>query len=165
MRRRSVRTASRVGTKTSLSPFARASGGKLDLERAHQIGDRDVGNLRTRRAGVEPRNVEQRADDLLDRLERDVDIAGEIFALLGVDLVHAFGQRARVKPRRVERLQNIVAGRGEETRLGEIGGVGLVLRPLELGVEPLQFRGALIDAPLEHLVGGRKRFLGLNGLA
>jgi hypothetical protein len=70
-----------------------------------------------------------------------------------------------VEPCGVERLQNIVARRSEETRLGEIGRVRLVLGLLEFGVEPLQLRRAFIDAPLEPLVGGRKRFFGLNGFA
>src|SRR6202034_1311883 len=117
-----------------LEPLRPGERGKLDFERPHEIRDRDVGNFRTRRAGVESRNVEQRADDLLDRLKRDVDIAREILALPGVDLVYAFAQRARVEPCGVERLQNVVAGRGEETRLGEIGCVCLVLGPLQLRV-------------------------------
>ena len=57
-----------------------------------------------------------------------------------------------------------MAGGGEETRLGEIGCVRLVLGALELVVEALQFRRAFVDALLEHLVGGFERFLELNGL-
>ena len=87
MRRRSVRMASVVGTKAKIKPLRPGDRGELDLQHPHDIGDRDIGDLRPRRAGVEPRNVEQRADDLLDSFERDVDVVGEILVLLGVDPV------------------------------------------------------------------------------
>ena len=57
-----------------------------------------------------------------------------------------------------------MARRREETGLGEIGFVRLVLGPLKLGVEPLELGGALIDPAFQELVCGRERFLGLNGL-
>ncbi len=100
------------GHEDEIEPLRPGEGGKLDLEHPHEIGDRNVGNLRARRAGVKSRNVEQRPDDLLDRLERDVDVAGQIRALFDADLARALAERARVEPRGVERLQNIVAGRG-----------------------------------------------------
>ena len=74
------------------------------------------------RAGVEPRNVEQRAEDFLDRLERGVDIADEprvLAAALPLD------QAGDVEPRGIERLQDVVARRGKEAGLGDIGVFGL----------------------------------------
>ena len=147
-----------------VEPLRPGEGGKLDFERSHQVADRDVGDLRPGRAGVEARNIKQRAENFLDRLERDIDVARQIRPLLDADLAPALGERARIEPRGVERLQDIVAGGGEETGLGKIGCIRLVLRPLEFGIEALQFRRALVDAEFEHLVGGLERFLDLNGL-
>ena len=65
-----------------VEPFAAGERGELDLEHPHEIGDRNVGDLGPRRARVEARNVEERAEDLLDRLERHVDLAGEVVAVV-----------------------------------------------------------------------------------
>ncbi len=54
---------------------------ELDLELAQQLVDAEGDDLRLHRAGVEPRNVEQRAEDFLDRLERGIDIADEALVL------------------------------------------------------------------------------------
>ena len=76
--RRSVRMASSVGDEPKLEPLRAGERRELDLDHPHEIGDRRVGDLRPGRAGVETRDVEQRAEDLLDRLERHVDLAREI---------------------------------------------------------------------------------------
>ena len=162
--RRSVRTASPVGDEFELQPLRPGDRGELDFEHPHQIGDRDIRNFRPRRAGVEPRNVEKRAENFLDRLQRGIDVARKVRAFLGADLARDLGQRARIEPRGVERLQDVVARRREETGLGDIGFVRLVLGARKLGVEPLQLGGALIDAAFQQLVGGLKRFFDLNGL-
>ena len=78
--------------------------------------------------------------------------------------IRALAERAGVEARGVEGLQDIVTGRGEETGLREVGCVRLVLGSLECGVQPLQFRRAFLDPPLEHLVCGGERFFGLNRL-
>ena len=46
MRRRSVRMASVVGHEDEVEPLRPGEGGKIDLKHAHQIGDRNVRNLR-----------------------------------------------------------------------------------------------------------------------
>ncbi len=38
---------------------------------------RKLANLRLHRAGVEPRDVEQRAEDFLDGFERGIDVADQ----------------------------------------------------------------------------------------
>src|SRR3984957_8375903 len=43
----------RGGHEDEIEPLRPGEGGKLDLEQPHEIGDRNVGNLRARRAGVE----------------------------------------------------------------------------------------------------------------
>ena len=62
-------------------------------------------------------------------------------------------QRRGVEPRGVERLQDVVAGGGQEARLAEIGLVRRALARCELLVEPRQFLGALADALLQRFVG------------
>ena len=50
---------------------------EFDLELAQQFVDAEADELRPHRAGVEPRNVEQRAENLLDRFERGIDVADQ----------------------------------------------------------------------------------------
>ena len=162
--RRSERTASEVGAKVSFSPFARAIGANSISSCRNISCDREIGDLRLGRAGVEPGNVEQRAEDFLDRLQRGVDVAREADALLRAGLGRALGQRTRIEPRGVERLQDVVAGGGEKARLGEIGVLGGGLGARELLVETLEFGGALLHAPLQPLVGGGELLLGGDAL-
>ena len=123
-RRRSDCTASERGTKVSSRPFSRAIGANSTSSWRRQLVDPEARDLRLHRAGVEPRDVEQRAEDLLDRVERGVDVAdqlGVVAAALPLD------QAGDVEPRGVERLQDVVAGRGEEPGLGDVGLVGVAL--------------------------------------
>ncbi len=82
----------------------------------------------------------------------------------GAGLGRAFGQRTRVEPRRVERLEDVVARRGEEARLGEIGFLGLGLGARQRLIETLELGGALLHAPLQPLVGRGEFLLGEHGL-
>ena len=50
---------------------------ELDFELAHHLVDAEAGNLRSHRAGIEPRDVEQRAEDFLDGLKRGIDVGDE----------------------------------------------------------------------------------------
>ena len=153
-RRRSDLTASEQGMKTSCNPLSCASGVELDLELAQQFVDPEADELGPHRAGVEARDVEQRAKDLLDRVERGVDIADEARVL--ADAV-ALDQAGDVEAGGVERLQDVVAGGGEKARLGDIGLLGLAFGAAQLGVEALQLVGAFPHAPLERFVGAFER--------
>ena len=133
--------------------------GELDLELAHQLVDAEARNLRPHRAGIEPRDVEQRAEDFLHRLERGIDVRDEARVLAAA---LALDQAGDVEPRGVERLQDVVARGGEEARLGKVRFLGLALGARERGVEPGQLLGALLDAPLEVLVGALQRLGGLD---
>ena len=94
--------------------FALRQRRELDLELPQDVIDPEADEFRLHRAGVEPRDVEQRADDLLDGIKRRVDIADELgwFAA-----ALTFDQAGDVKPRGIERLQDVVAGRGQEAGL------------------------------------------------
>ena len=132
---------------------------ELDLELAHHLVDAEGRDLRPHRAGIEPRNVEQRAEDFLHRFERGIDVADEpriLAAALPLD------QAGHVEPRGVERLQDVVARGGEEARLGDVGLFGLGLGARERVVEPGQFLGAFLDAPFQLFVGALQRFGGFH---
>ena len=96
--------------------------------------------LRLEGAGIELGDVEQRVEQRFDRAQAGVDLAAEVVARIAVD------QRRGEQPRGVQRLQQVVAGGGDEARLAEIGGLGLGAARLELG-------GALDDALLQRLGG------------
>ena len=108
---------------------------------------RKLDDLRLHRAGIEPRDVEQRGQDLLDGLQRGVDVVGE--ASQSPVVAVALHQGRRVEARGVERLQDVVARGGEEARLRDVGLVGLGLGAAELLVQARQFLGALADALLQ----------------
>ena len=123
-RRRSERTAQRARHERELESLLARQRREFDLELAQQLVDAEGRELRLQGAGVEPRDVEQRAQDLLDRLQRGVDIADQA-AVLAVAL--PLDQDGDVEPRRVERLQDVVARGREEPGLGDVGLVGLRL--------------------------------------
>src|SRR6266702_1705089 len=93
--------------------------------------------------GSEPGNVEQRAEDLLDRLQRVVDVLDQARILAAV---LALDEARHIKPRRVERLQDVVAGGGEKPGFRDAGVFGGALGQSQLGIQPGQFLGAVAHA-------------------
>ncbi len=69
------------------------------------------------------------------------------------DALHALDQAGGEQPRRIERLQDVVACRRDEPRLREVGGIGFGLGGGQLLVEAGQFGGALGNAALQRFVG------------
>ena len=114
----------------------RREGGGQRIEHRLQ-GERPL--LRPEGAGIELGDVEQRIEQRFDGAQAGIDLAAEIVAGIAVD--HRRGEQARG----VQRLQQVVAGGGDEARLAEIGGLGLGAAGLELG-------GAL-DHPLLQRLG------------
>ncbi len=135
--------------------MARGERREFQFDLTHQLVDAEAGEFGTHGAGIEPRNIEQRAENLLHRLERGVDIVDQpavVAAALALD------QAGDVEPRRIERLQDVVARRREEFGLGDIGVVGFALGARQGGIQPREFLGALAHAPLERFVGALQRF-------
>jgi hypothetical protein len=60
-------------------------------------------------------------------------------------------------------LQDVVARRGDEAGLGDIGLFGLALGTTEFRIEAGQFFGALLYPPLKRFVGALEFFRGLHG--
>ncbi len=76
----------------------------------------------------------------LDGAQARVDLAAEVVGGIAVD--HRRGEQARG----MQRLQEIVAGGGDEARLAEVGGLSLGAACLELG--------GPLDDPLLQRLGG-----------
>ena len=155
--RRSERTVSEEAMNLSASPLARASGVKSTSSWRNSASMRRLCDLRLHRAGIEPRNIEQRAQGSprpprarRRHCRRARDLA----------LVLALDQARHIKPRGVERLQNVVARGRQKPRLGNVGVVGLGLGADQLGIESLELAGALAHATLERSVGALQRFRG-----
>ena len=121
---------------------------EVELERTQQVVDAERGDVRGHRAGVEPRDFEQRRDDVLHRLERSIDIVDEAGLLAGVA---ALDEARHVEARGVERLEDVVARRGEEPRLRDVRRLRGRFRLGERGVEALELAGALPHPQLEAL--------------
>ena len=141
------------------SPFSRASGANSTSSWRISSSMRKLRNLRPHRAGIEPRDIEQRAEDFLHGFERGIDVRDEprvLAAALPLD------QAGHVEPRGVERLQDVVARGGEEARLGDVGFLGLALGARQRVVEARQLLGALLDAPFEIFVGALQRLGGFD---
>ncbi len=144
-----------------LEAFCARDRRELDLQGALQIGDAEARQRRFQRAGIEPRDVEQGAEQLLDLVERAVDIADKA-RVFTADL--ALDQARDVEPRRIQRLQQVVTRGGEEAGLRQVGFVRLALGARELGVQPCQLLGALAHPPLQRRVGALQRFRRLDAL-
>ena len=71
-------------------------------------------------------------------------------------------QRGAVEARRIERLQDVVAGRRQEARLAEIGFLGEHLRLRQLLVDAGELGGAVPDPLLQRLVDPLQREVGLD---
>ena len=132
---------------------------ELDFERTHQVADLEAADRRRHGAGVEPGNIQQRAEDFLDGFQRVVNILHQPRVFAGA---LAFDQTCHVKARGIERLQNVVAGRGEKPRLRQVGIFGDALGAREFGVEPRQFLGTRAHPALERGVGALQRLCGLE---
>ena len=75
-------------------------------------------------AGIQPRNVEQRVEQQLHRRGGGLDVVDQG---LRFGLLIARFQRGDEQRQRVQRLPQVVAGGGEEARLGVVGALGHVL--------------------------------------
>ena len=144
----------RARHEVQLQAFLAGQRRKFDVEPLQQLVDTEIGHFRLHGAGIEPRNVQKCGENLFDGFEGGVDVLHQV-AVLGfiVGLALALDQTGDVEPRRIERLQDVMARRGDETGLRHIGLVGFGLSAFELGVEPGQLLGALAHATLQRGIG------------
>ena len=164
IRRSSLRsddTHARVGTMRSSSPFSRASGWNSTSRRSNTSLSGEHRDVRLQAAGIETRDLDQDVEDLLHGLQRGVDVAHQLRVGIGDVPLH---QAGRVEPRRVERLQHVVAGRRQEPGLVQVGLVRLALGDGQRLVHLGQLGGALLHAPLQRLVDAGQRLGRLDPL-
>ena len=135
-------------------PLAAGDRREFHLDLPQQLVDAETRGLRPQHAGIEPRDVEQRAEDFLDRFQRSIDVADQLTVGSGAAALHEAGD---IEPRRVKRLQDVVAGGGEEARLRGVGFFRVTLGARQRRVQPRQFLGAFAHAPLQRLVGFLQR--------
>ena len=101
-------------------------------------------------AGVDPRHLDQRREDLLDRHKRGIELVDQmLFRRRQFPLDEARG----VEPGRIQRLQDVVARRGNEAGLVEARRLGPQLGIGKFGVGAHKLEGPLVDAPLQRFVG------------
>ena len=147
---RPVGQDARIGAHDAQRNLARPRhGAEFQLDLLEQVAPRHRRRHGLERAAVDAGNIEQRAHDFLDRGQRGLDGDGEVRQPGGFG---ALDQRRGIEPGGIERLQQVVAGRGEEARLVVIGGIGLGAGAFELGIDPGEGGRALLDARLERLV-------------
>ena len=149
----------RAGHEGQLQPLGACGGRKFDFQRAHQVAHLEARDRRRHGAGVEPRDIQQRAEDFLDRLERIVDVFDQPRILAAV---LALDQARDVEPRRVQRLQDVVAGGGQKARLRDVGVLGRAFGQREFRIQPREFLGAVAHALFQRRVGAFQRFGGLE---
>ena len=158
---RIARTTADDITKRRSMPRAAASGCRSIARRWKSRPIATGAGIRLERLAVEAGDVEERADQLLGALERGGDPLDEI-GLDGVD--RELAELADQEPPGAQRLQQVVARRAQEARLGAVGLVGRLARRRELGVagaelgqRPLEVGVARDDLALEHRRGPRQR--------
>ena len=150
----------RAGHEGQLQPLGAGDRRELDFERAHQVGHLEARDRGRHRAGVEPRDVQQRAEDFLDRLQRVVDVLDQPRILAAAVL--PLDQARDIEPRRVERLQDVVAGGRQEARLRDVGVLGGALGLRQFGIQAGEFLGAVAHALFQRRIGAFQRFGGLE---
>ena len=136
-------------------------------QRADEIVDREGPEVGRHHAGVEFRQVEQCAQEILERRQAPVRLIDE--ARRPTAHVEA-GERRQREPRRVQRLQEVVADRGEDGGLQQVGRFGLLLRSQELLVRLLDRAEGLLQflRAAAHLIvegdGGLEQRIGVRAL-
>ena len=118
-----------------------------------------VAQLRNERLLVVDPNVIGSFPHLFDRLKGIVDVFDQARILAAV---LALDQARDIQPRRVQRLQDVVAGSREKARLRDAGVLGRALGERQLRVQPGEFLGAVAHALFQRRIGAFQRFGGLE---
>ena len=139
-------------------------------QRGDEIVDRERLQVRRHHAGVELGEIEQRAQQVLERRQAAVRLIDEA---RGLPSDIEARQRREREPRGVQRLEKVVADRGEDGRFQQVGRIGLLLRPRQVLVRPLDRSQGLLhlsraaanliverDRRLEQGVGVRALIVG-----
>ena len=112
-----------------------------------------------RRGGVEPRDVEQGRQQVLDGDETALDTCDELTLAFG-HLVAVFGQQRSKQFCGIQRLQQVVRGGREKTCLGHVCRIGLGFGVAERQHRLPKLRGTILDPLFEHGFGLDQCLLG-----
>ena len=123
---------------------------EFGVEVGEQRRDGKIPPLRLDGTGIEDRDLEQCLEQVLDRQQRRFDAIDQRPAFAGQPPLR---QRRDEQSRRVERLQQIMAGRGEKAGLRQIGILGAAFRFAQLGIDLGQLGGAFGDTAFEGARG------------
>ena len=145
----------RAGDELELESLLPRQRREFDLELAQQLVDAEL-TISGFMAPASSREISSSAPRISSTASSEASILPTSRAVVAASL--PLDQAGDVEPRRVERLQDVVAGGREEARLGDIGLLGLAFGARELGIEPGQLLGALAHPPLQRLVGALQRF-------
>ena len=96
--------------------------GEGGLDAIEQPGERELGEVGLEDAGLELGHVEQRLEQVVHRSDRGVDAADQAAALGRVRFILELGDE---QVQRMQRLAQVVAGRGEKVRLVRVGDLQL----------------------------------------
>ena len=102
--------------------------GELVAQPVEQVVDREAHRLGLDGAGLDLVDVEQRVQHAGHGAERLAEPRDELRRLLALDRSR---QQALQQGQRLQRLAQVVAGGGEEARLGDVGQLGLLLGLLQ----------------------------------
>ena len=135
--------SARQGTKISSRPFSRASGANStsSWRITSSIRNEPISGFI---APVSSREISSSAPKISSTASSEASILPTSLRVLAAAL--ALDQRGDVKPRGIERLQDVVARGGEKARLRDIGFLRVGLGAHELGVQPRQLGRALAHA-------------------
>jgi hypothetical protein len=143
--------------KLSIRPFSKAVGSKCRRSRREQVAQAHRRRVHLDAAGVDAGDVQQFAEQAFQRVDRFVDAVDQR-GHLGV--VAALAQRLGKQAHRVQRLAQVVAGGGEELRLGAAGGSCAKARSLDCdpGLAPCMALAAVRGwEPVIIVFSGRAR--------
>ena len=134
---------------------------EFHLELAQHVADAEGGDVGLGGARIEMRDLQQRAEDILDGFEGRIDVGRQRRRRVAQpERPQPLPQRGRIEARGAKRLQQVVTGRRKEARLRHIGVFGLGLGANEFDVQPFQLVGALPHAAFKRQVLGFELFLG-----
>src|SRR5215468_831411 len=99
---------------------------KIGLESAKQLVNPEACNFGFHRAGIQPRDLEQSGEDVLDGFERGVDVGNELRLAPtlpspasggGKGGGEAFDEARHIEPCGIQRLKDVMACGGKKSRL------------------------------------------------
>ena len=130
----------------SASPFSNAAGSKCSRTLRKMSASSKFSGFTSTPPLSMRRDVEQLGEQALERVDRFVDAVDE---LRDLGVVGARAQGLGEQAHRVQRLAQVVAGGGEELRLGAVGDLGLVARRVGDRLLGAQLDGERLVAQLQ----------------